>query len=85
MLSFDSAASLDGLALVPIAADFRAPTPDPDRCGPGWYDSSFDLQRGLEVREVWPAEQRLGEWIEAFLDSRPLVVGSSSGFAMEAP
>ena len=35
--------------------------------GPGWFDSSWDLQRGLEVREDWSGEARLHGWIEDFL------------------
>ena len=35
--------------------------------GPGWYDSSFDLRKGLDVREGLPAEPQLHEWIEACL------------------
>ena len=35
--------------------------------GPGWFDSSWDLSRGLEVREGLPGDARLNEWIEACL------------------
>ena len=35
--------------------------------GPGWYESSFDLRQGLDVREGLPAEPQLNEWIEACL------------------
>jgi len=35
--------------------------------GPGWFDSSWDLQRGLEVCESWPADAPLHFWIESFL------------------
>lgn len=32
-------------------------TPEEDEdCGPGWYESSRELERGLLVREVDPAE-----------------------------
>jgi hypothetical protein len=32
--------------------------------GPGWYDSSLDLLRGLDVHEGLPADASLGEWFE---------------------
>ena len=35
--------------------------------GPGWFDSSFDLRQGLDVREGLPTEPQLHEWIEACL------------------
>ena len=35
--------------------------------GPGWFDSSWDLQRGLEVREGLPGDPQLNEWIEVCL------------------
>ena len=35
--------------------------------GPGWFDSSWELQRGLEVREGWSDDDRLHGWIETFL------------------
>jgi hypothetical protein len=35
--------------------------------GPGWFDSSWDLNRGLEVREGLPADVRLNEWLTVCL------------------
>ena len=35
--------------------------------GPGWFDSSWDLHRGLEVREGWSDDYRVDGWIEDFL------------------
>ena len=35
--------------------------------GPGWFDSSWDLHRGLEVRESWSDDERVHGWIEDFL------------------
>jgi len=35
--------------------------------GPGWFDSSWDLVRGLEVREGLPGDAQLHEWLEAWL------------------
>jgi len=39
--------------------------------GPGWFDSSWDLQCGLEVREGLPGDAQLHEWIESCLRSGP--------------
>ena len=35
--------------------------------GPGWFDSSWDLRCGLEVREGLPADAKLNEWLEVCL------------------
>jgi hypothetical protein len=32
--------------------------------GPGWYDSSRELLRGLDVHEGLPGDASLGEWLE---------------------
>jgi hypothetical protein len=49
-----------------LAASEEALEEDPVR-GPGWFDSSWDLSRGLEVREGLPGDAKLNEWIEACL------------------
>lgn len=64
----------------PNPAASRQPTPfardserDDDRSptgGPGWFDSSWDLIRGLEVREGLPADAGLGEWLDVWLGPR---------------
>jgi hypothetical protein len=33
--------------------------------GPGWFDSSWELVHGLEVREGAPDDARLDDWLEA--------------------
>jgi len=33
--------------------------------GPGWFDSSWDLDRGLEIRWVRPGDPGFAQWIEA--------------------
>ena len=38
--------------------------------GPGWFDSSWDLRCGLEVRESWSDDERIHGWIEDFLSSQ---------------
>jgi len=35
--------------------------------GPGWFDSSWELVRGLEVREGLPGDARLNEWLAVCL------------------
>ncbi len=35
--------------------------------GPGWFDSSWDLRRGLEVKEGWPGDRALRAWLDDFL------------------
>lgn len=39
--------------------------------GPGWYDSSWDLVRGLDIAEVPDLEAELTPWIEACLQMGP--------------
>ena len=42
---------------------------DTDRAprGPGWFDSSWELECGLEVREGLPIDAKLHEWLMAAL------------------
>jgi hypothetical protein len=37
--------------------------------GPGWFDSSWDLVTGLDVREGLPGDARLNEWLAVCLQS----------------
>ena len=41
--------------------------------GPGWFESSWDLHRGLEVRESWSDDERVHGWIEGFLRAQRAV------------
>ena len=34
-------------------------------CGPGWFDSSFDLRCGLDVCDNGPEDASVEVWIEA--------------------
>jgi hypothetical protein len=45
---------------------------EPEDCGPGWYESSRELETGLLVREGEPDDTLLAEWTEAC--QRPLPV-----------
>ena len=59
----------------PLLAAREPVLDDPDQAprGPGWFDSSWDLQSGLEVREGLPGDAQLHEWIEACLRGAPVV------------
>ena len=35
--------------------------------GPGWYDSSHELSRGLDVREGLPSDAPLDDWLRLWL------------------
>ena len=52
--------------------------------GPGWFESSWDLQRGLEVKEDWFGEDRLHGWIENFLRSQRAAGSTASPSASTA-
>ena len=60
------------LSLVPIAAaPRRCERVLDERCGaPGWFDSSWELRRGLEVKEGWLGEEGLNGWLESFLSAQ---------------
>ena len=40
---------------------------DDPPCGPGWFASSWELGRGLEVREGLPGDAGLYEWLDVCL------------------
>lgn len=39
--------------------------------GPGWYDSSHELRRGLEVLEGLPSDTPLEAWLALWLSTAP--------------
>lgn len=39
--------------------------------GPGWFDSSRELQRGLLVMEGLPEDAELNEWLQFILSGAP--------------
>lgn len=49
---------------------------EPEDCGPGWYESSRELETGLLVREGEPGDTLLAEWTEAW--RRPLPTPASA-------
>ncbi len=54
------------------------------RAGPGWFDSSWELHRGLEVREGWSGDDHVHGWIEAFLASQRAIGRTASPSASTA-
>lgn len=56
---------------VPVADAPCAAIGCPAEGGPGWYDSSWELVRGLEIAEVPDLEAELALWIEACLSQGP--------------
>lgn len=53
------------------AATFGTAAGSAPDAGPGWYDSSWDLQRGLIVREGLPRDADLQEWLQHELLGAP--------------
>ena len=61
---------------------------DPDLpLGPGWFDSSWDLEQGLVVREGPPADTKLLEWLDACVARRARIETAevSAGLTIAAP
>lgn len=56
---------------VPVADAPCAAIGRPAEGGPGWYDSSWELVRGLEIAEVPDLEAELALWIEVCLSQGP--------------
>ena len=52
--------------------------------GPGWFDSSWELHRGLEVREGWSDDERVDGWIEDFLRGQRAIGRTASPSASTA-
>jgi len=52
--------------------------------GPGWFDSSWELRRGLEVKEGWSEDDRVRDWIEDFLSAQRTVGRTASPSASTA-
>jgi hypothetical protein len=61
-------ALLDELSLSPAEPSARRPLAErAAHRGPAWFDSSWELHSGCEVREGMPADSTLREWFEALL------------------
>ena len=75
------------LALVTV--DTRRHRPESGGClgaaaGPGWFESSWDLRRGLEVCEGWSDDERVHDWIEDFLRTQRTIGRTASPSASTA-
>jgi hypothetical protein len=58
--------ALQSLETLRRAAE-RESAPGDEPFGPGWFDSSWELGKGLDVREGLPAEAGLDEWLAVWL------------------
>jgi hypothetical protein len=72
-----SIALAEPLSLLPIE---NPPASRSAPVGPGWFDSSWELRSGLQVKEGLPADLPLQGWIEAWLQ----LVGGGSGLSLSA-
>ena len=68
-----TSALAEPLSLLPIE---NQPASRPGHVGPGWFDSSWELRSGLQVKEGLPADLPLHGWIEAWLQ---IVGGGACG------
>jgi hypothetical protein len=72
-----SSAAAEPLSLLPIETQ---PASRQVPVGPGWFDSSWELRSGLQVREGFPSDLPLQAWIETWLQ----LVGGGSGLSLSA-
>lgn len=73
-----SVAPLSGASTVASAPAFEALVSH----GPGWFESSWDLIRGLVVREGLPEKPSVEEWLGAYLCEPTVPMGPRRGGAM---
>ena len=52
--------------------------------GPGWFESSWDLHQGLDVREGWSEGDGVRGWIEDFLCAQRAIGRTASPSASTA-
>jgi hypothetical protein len=72
------AAVASELSLQPVEAS-PASVPLPE--GPGWFDSSWILRAGLEVREGWPGDAAPSGWFERWFQP---AAGGVAGLSLSA-
>jgi hypothetical protein len=58
--------------------DAREPQEAPQ--GPGWFESSWELIHGLDVREGLPGDARLHEWLDVCLRAQAVSAGDVAQF-----
>jgi hypothetical protein len=56
-----------GLSVIELPASSVAASAADDRASPGWFDSTWDLQQGLEISEGLPSDLPLDCWLQAYL------------------
>ena len=64
--------------------DASSPAARRASAGPGWFESSWELRRGLEVKEGWSEDDRVRDWIEDFLSAQRTVGRTASPSASTA-
>ena len=57
----------------------------PESKGPGWFDSSWELVRGLDVREGLPGDAGLYEWLDVCLRPDAINVAAIAPAAAARP
>ena len=72
------------LALLPGRAGLADLPGARPTAGPGWFESSWDLRQGLEVRESGAADAGLRTWIEDFLGAQAGPSLSAGGVSFSA-
>jgi hypothetical protein len=72
------------LVVIDVVAPRAARVERASGAGPGWLDSSFELQRGLEVREGWSDDERVRSWVDDFLRAQRSVGRTASPSAITA-
>ncbi len=58
---------------------------DPLPLGPGWYDSSWELETGLEVSEAAGVDAQLAPWFDAALREQEAVCSRATAAAPASP
>ncbi len=74
-----STAIAEPLSLKPIESRNASPVPSRPE-GPGWFDSSWELRCGLQVKEGLPVDLGVCAWIESWLQ----LVGGSGRLSLSA-
>ena len=76
-----TAALAEPLALLPTETTTPPLSRRPAPCGPGWFDSSWELRTGLRVEEGLPADLPLHGWLEAWAQ---IVGGAAPSLSLSA-
>ena len=72
--------------MIAALAEPQSPTADPTAAarptpiGPGWFDSSWELRNGLQVKEGLPSDLPLHGWLETWLQ----LVGGGASLSLSA-